>query len=74
MKIESKFDLGQEVWLMWDNKAIQRKIVSVEVEVRQDDGQYEFYCIAALEKDEGFDIPFELKELFETKEELLKSL
>ena len=31
MKIETKYDIGQEVWFMWEGKATQRKIESVEV-------------------------------------------
>lgn len=75
MKIETKYDIGQEVWFMWGNKAIQREIASVDVRVDSEE-QYETYEIVGLEDDDDalYDWTFEIDDIFPTKEELLKSL
>lgn len=75
MKIVTKYDIGQEVWVMWNNKATQRKIVSVLVN-KDIEQQSEEYDIAGLEDDDMvlYDVTFKCEDIFPTKEELLKSL
>ena len=75
MKIETKYDIGQKVWFMWNNKATQRKIVGVIVN-KDNEQQSEEYDIAGLEDVDMtlYDVTFKLDDIFPTKEELLKSL
>jgi hypothetical protein len=75
MKIETKYDIGQEVWFMWNNKATHRKIVGVIVG-KDNEQQSEEYDIAGLEDDDMTlcDVTFKCEDIFQTKEELLKSL
>lgn len=75
MKIETKYDIGQEMWFMWNNKATHRKIVGVFVN-KDNEQQSEEYDIAGLEDDDMTlcDVTFKLEDIFPTKEELLKSL
>lgn len=75
MKIETKYDIGQEVWFMWNNKATQREIVGVAVQI-EDGLQAEEYDVEHLEGEDGvlYGLTLKLEDLFPTKEELLKSL
>ena len=75
MTIETKFSIGDMVWFMWCNKAIQREIASVDVRVDGEE-QYETYEIVGLEDDDDalYDCSFELDDIYQTKQELLDSL
>lgn len=75
MKIETKYDIGQEVWFMWNNKATQRKIVGVCVS-KDNEQQSEEYDIVGLEDDDMtlYDVTFKPEDIFPTKEELIASL
>ena len=75
MKIETKYSLGQEVWMMWKNKAICRKITNIYIS-KDADEQYEAYQLECIEEDDEkyLGVDFELDELFRTKKELLDSL
>lgn len=76
MTIETKFDIGNYVWLMWYNKPIQTQIMEIKTKTKE----VSKFCIKTfkettieyvIEEDSAL-IP-ECK-LFPTKEELLKSL
>ena len=76
MTIETKFNIGQEVWLMWYNKPISTQIK----EIRTTTQKCSKFCIKTFEEttigyviEEDFAFISEDK-LFPTKEELLKSL
>ncbi len=74
MKIETKYGIGQEVWLMYNNSAIHRKVKRVHVSA-DEAGQYETYDLEQVDDCEScFDYSWEASRLFPTKEELLKSL
>lgn len=75
MKIETKFNIGDKVWLMWGNKAIQREIRSLYIQIDSEE-QYEAYNLSVQEEDDNVlnDCLFELDEIFRTKQELLDSL
>lgn len=75
MTIETKYDIGQEVWFMWNNKATHRKIVGISI-IKDNEQQSEEYDIAGLEDDDMTlcDVTFKSEDTFPTKEELLKSL
>ena len=75
MKIETKYSLGQQVWMMWQNRAICRKIDNIYIS-KDANEQYEAYHLECVEEgdDKYMGIDFELDELFPTKEDLLKSL
>lgn len=68
MKIETKYNIGDEVWFMFDGKPLSGKIArisehTIKIEVRFKDGKDYLFC----REIKGFN-------LFPTKEELLKSL
>ena len=69
MEIKTKFNINDEVWFIYDNKVIKRKIVRINIEIESE--QRTIYrlnpCINNV-------LQFEEKNLFPTKEELLKSL
>lgn len=75
MKIETKYNIGQKVWFMWDNKATQREIIGVAVHI-EGDLQAEEYEVEHLEGEDGvlYGLTLKLEDLFPTKEELIKSL
>ena len=69
MKIETKYNIGQEVWMCLNNRCICGKIIEVRTYTtnRQNRIAYELFaedeCISMLEQ-----------QLFPTKDELLKNL
>lgn len=72
MKIETKYNLGQEVWFMFDNKPRTAKVLKIGVQCRN-----EFTVILYEIKLNNYDVkPFKVEEcdIYLSKEELLKSL
>lgn len=78
MKIKTKYDIGQEVWVMKDNRPQKFKVNGISVECL--DGMYNSCIHSGIEA-----VKYDLGErmnpmiyseiyLFPTKEELLKSL
>ena len=81
MKIETKYDIGQEVWFMWENKPTSQKIAAIEVYVGEKVlpsyyvEPYEIDPIKVVNSDIiPYNRRFHESLLFPTKEELLKSL
>lgn len=76
MKIETKYDIGQEVWVMLDNKPQCMKIWGVNVNIQEGfDGQYTLPDKTNIEYyNWGKHHIIAEEYLFPTKEELLKSL
>ena len=78
MKIETKYDIGQEVWVMKDNRPKKLKVNGISVECL--DGMYNsciHFGIESVKYDLGERMrPMIYSEiyLYPTKEELLKSL
>lgn len=78
MKIETKYDIGQEVWVMKDNRPRNFKVQGISVELV--DGLYNGcmnFGIDVIKYDLGTRMsPLIYNEcyLYPTKEELLKSL
>lgn len=69
MTIETKYNIGDEVWFFAEGEPCNMEILAISVE------KYKDNCfIRYMLSDNGF--PFELYEqdLFPTKEELIKSL
>lgn len=73
MTIETKYNIGDEVWFMHDNKAKRGTIIKIDVSLERDmNSQY-------VGKSVQYSIfnmhcPYIGTHLFHTKEELLKSL
>lgn len=65
MTISTKYDIGDTVWFMHDNRCVLKKVENINIDVCHMYIQYMF--------DEN-DIWLSEKHLFSTKEELLKSL
>jgi hypothetical protein len=76
MTIETKYSIGDEVWLMWYNKPIQTRIIEIRTTTKE---VSKFYIKTFKETiieyiiGEGYTLMSENK-LFSTKEELIKSL
>ena len=66
MKIETKYNIGDEVWFMFGGKPHKSKVLGIKV-WSQD---WYIYCVQQFQS--SGDVLEEL--LFSTKEELLKSL
>ena len=65
MTISTKYNIGDTVWFMHDNKCVSKKVENINIDVYHKYVQYMF--------DEN-SIWLSEKHLFSTKEELLKSL
>ena len=67
MKIETRYDIGQEVWFMGYSEIFKDKICQIKVNID---------CLEAIHiyYDLWGDVTKEEQSLFPTKEELLKSL
>ena len=70
MTIETKYNIGDDVWLLYNNKAVSSRIFRIEVKVDLHlSARIKYYL-------SGSDIAefYSEDKLFPTKEELLKSL
>lgn len=65
MIVSTKYDIGDAVWFMYNNKCVSKKVENIRIDV---DDMYIQYIF------NGGDIWLSEKHLFSTKEELLKSL
>lgn len=65
MTISTKYDIGDMVWFMYNNKCQSKKVENIKIDV------YYMYIQYILD---GNDIWLSEKHLYSTKEELLKSL
>ena len=70
MTIETKYNIGDEVWFMNDGEPTSERIVRIDVE-RYEQKQYVEYTVVLSDV---ILTSFYEQELFPTKEELLKSL
>ena len=66
MKIETKYDIGQEVWTLVANRPYKCKVLSFKVDVSLAGVNVHYIIGKGVLRSE--------QELFPTKEELLKSL
>ena len=80
MTIETNYNLGQEVYFMYDNKVQSAKIVEVIITITDLNAQYCIdhtkceYKLDFRAKERANLMVKEEKELFATREDLLKSL
>jgi hypothetical protein len=72
MKIETKYDIGQEVWCMFCDELTQCTIEAIKPYINRRKSVFTYYVVPNDGSTYGFNI--EEYELFPTKEELLKSL
>lgn len=70
MIIETKYNIGDEVWFQDNGQPLNREIVIIEPHVYKDIQLIKYY----LYFDDGWLADFYEQDLFPTKEELLKSL
>lgn len=70
MKIETKYDIGQEVWAYLDEQCIKGRISNIRIYVKQNDSIDCWYNV--MFDDDDVCLPSNY--IFPTKEELLKSL
>ncbi len=71
MTIETKYNIGDEVWLIWENKVYVSFIEDVRVKRNNKNTKIEYMVESMQKKDFGLK---KESDLFPTKEELLKSL
>ena len=76
MKIETKYDIGQEVWYMESNKACSRIITTIRVTTygKIDIVEYGYQNHPECGDERTHYLPYHESNLYPTKEELLKSL
>ena len=72
MKIETKYDIGKEVWLMNNNQVYQGVIANIRVSVCNEVNTT--YTVRVKNMSGSWTIDRNEGKLFESKEELLKSL
>lgn len=72
MKIETKYDIGQEVWVMDNNQVYQGVITNITVSVCNK--AKTTYTVRVKNMSGSWTIDRNEEQLFESKEELLKSL
>ena len=71
MKIETKYDIGDEVWIMIRGECYQLRVAGIRTTTLKGYKSLEYFV---SEEGEELSFTFEESELFPTKEELLKSL
>lgn len=74
MEVKTKFNLGDEVWTMENNKAVSGSIKELTINICINGKITIKYTIKVLWKSQIWDTTRYEEELFPTKEELLKSL
>ena len=74
MTIETKYNIGDEVWLMYENKAITAQVIEMNVEISKHIMSYVSANCYCKIKCPLFTREIHDSHLFPTKEELLKSL
>lgn len=69
MTIETKYNIGDEVWFQDHEQPLRREIVGIEIEIYAKKTFVKYvFC------EDGFAYEMHEQDLFPTKEELLKSL
>jgi hypothetical protein len=68
MKIETKYDIGQEVWVMSDGKPTKAKIKWIDISV------FSALPLSIKYQVLSYEAPRYENQVFESEEELLKSL
>lgn len=76
MEIKTKFNVGDEVCLIWANRAVYKRIHSINIKITNFNNVYIKYTFMENNTPEINTCYFEVDEsrCFSTKEELLKSL
>lgn len=75
MRIETRFDIGDEVWFMYQNKCVRSKIISIKIDLSPDIYiQYIFQLDGDVIFQSNEDIWLSEKFVFATKTELKDSL
>lgn len=72
MKIETKFNMGDSAFVMYNNKVVPILIMGVHYSLDKYTGETTYYY-ADISTDNGLE-RFKEKEVFKTKKELLESL
>lgn len=76
MTIETKYNIGDEVFTLYDNRVTTLKIWGIDINIEEGfDGQYTLPTkVKIVYYDFGKHHSFDEQSVFPTKEELLKSL
>ena len=74
MAIETKYNIGDEVWLMYENRAVTAKVISMKVTVEELMFGTIIENIYYRIKNQRFDREISEPHIYASKEELLKSL
>lgn len=72
MKIETKYSMGDAAFVMHNNRAVPIKIMGVHYSIDVYQGEHIYYS-SDISSIDGM-VRFEEKYVFETKEDLLKTL
>ncbi len=77
MKIETKFEIKQKIWMLLDNKIQQKEILGISVDIGKTNSNSSGRLVLYYFKNQNFSSEvFNRREdvLFSTKQELLHSL
>lgn len=74
MTIETKYNIGDEVWLMYENRAVAAQVISMKVTVEELMFGTIIKNIYYRIKNQHFDREISEHRIYASKEELLKSL
>lgn len=82
MEIKTKFNIGDEFWIMKDNKAISKKVEKIQAETFKDSKtdkyypaiEYGVYVFRGGSLDQSYWEYFNESECFASKKELIESL
>lgn len=76
MKIETKYDIGQEVWFLSEGESYKGIVKSISISAMEwkDGISVDFNYLITQEKNSPFSLYRDENSLFSSKEELLKSL
>lgn len=74
--VSPKFDINQKVWLIYDGKAVERKIKDITIFIKGENKQRNMYCLIDANDDVkedsyGYNL-FNEEILFPSKEDLQK--
>jgi hypothetical protein len=67
MEVQTKFNVNDTIWVVADNKVVQRKIIGVEITVVDSSKPEIIYATVG-------DIKYPEQDVFKTKQELIDSL
>lgn len=72
--VSPKFDINQKVWLIYEGKAVERKIISISIDIKENNKQSNMYYLIDADLKENIYLGqlFNEAVLFPSKDDLQK--